>query len=143
MVQGLAEFERRWNAIPGRVRAAVREEMERSAEGIVRDMRRVAPKRTGRLAASIGWTWGAAPDGSLVIGTVGGGEYGAMRITIYAGSAGTMVSNSRGKRFQLAKIMEFGTKAVPAHPFFFPVWRVRRRAVRTRISRAITKAIRN
>jgi hypothetical protein len=40
-----------------------------------------------------------------------------------------------------AKFQEFGTSKMAANPFFFPVWRVRRRRTRTRITRAITKAL--
>ncbi len=133
MVQGLTELERRWGAIPDLVREAVRDEFEAIAQGIVDDMRAIAPKgRTQRLMKSIGWTWGDAPRGTMVVGRVGGRAYGTMRITIYAGG---------GKAFY-ARFHEFGTRKMPAHPFFYPVWRARRRSVKTRITRAINKAIR-
>jgi len=73
-----------------------------------------------------------APAGSLTIGTVGGREFGTMRITIFAGG---------GDAFY-ARFQEFGTVDMTANPFFFPVWRAHRRRARTRISRAISKAIR-
>lgn len=133
MVKGLAEFNRRWRAIPENVRINVRYVMEESANDIVEEMWSRAPQgETGRLGASIGWTWGDAPKGALTIGKVGSREYGAMRITIYAGG---------GKAFY-AKFQEFGTVNMPANPFFYPVWRARSRRARTRISRAISKGIR-
>ena len=67
-----------------------------------------------------------------MIGTVGGREYGTMRITIYAGG---------GDAFY-ARFQEFGTVKMPANPFFFPVWRARRKRIKNRISRAVSKGIR-
>lgn len=132
MVQGLAEMHHRWGAVPEKVRAAARRAMEDVATQLVAEMRALAPKRSGRLARSINWTWGDAPAGSLTIGTVGGLEYGAMRITIYAG----------GKAAYWARFQEFGTVKMAAHPFFYPVWRTRRRGAKSKITRAINKAIR-
>lgn len=133
-VQGLAELERRWAAIPGRVRQAAREAMEEVAEGIVADMKRLAPRgATQSLVNSIGWTWGEAPAGSMTLGTVGRANYGTMQITIYAG----------GGKAYYARFLEFGTSKMAAHPFFFPTWRTRRRGARSRITRAINKAIRS
>ena len=120
MVQGLDALNRRWGAIPGKVRAAAREALEDVAEDLVRQMRAAAPKgATGKLAKSIGWTWGDAPDGSMLIGTVAGSkrDYATMRITIYAGG---------GDAFY-ARFQEFGTVKMAANPFFYPVWRARKR----------------
>ncbi len=131
MVQGLAEFQRRWQAIPAKVKAEVRKAMEDIAEEIVAQMYAVAPHKTGDLAGSIGWTWGDAPKGSLTIGTVGETEYATLRITIYAGD----------KDAFYARWQEFGTTKMPANPFFYPVWRAKSKSVKNRITRAISKAI--
>lgn len=132
MVQGLAEFNRRWGAVPAKVRQAARETLEQNAEEIVADMRRAAPKGESRkLVNSINWTWGDAPEGAMTLGTVGGSEYATMRITIYAGA---------GDAFY-ARFQEFGTKNMSANPFFFPVWRARKRRVKSRLTRNINKAI--
>ena len=133
MVQGLDKFNKRWKAIPKNARKNVRAAMEDAANDIVEEMWSRAPQgETLQLGASIGWTWGDAPAGTLTIGKVGGQEYGAMRITIYAGG---------GEAFY-ARFQEFGTINMPANPFFFPVWRARRRRVKARISRAVSKSIR-
>lgn len=134
MVQGLAELNRRWGAIPGKVREAAREALEDVAADIVAQMRAVAPRgESGNLVGSINWTWGDAPKGSMVVGTVRGSDYGTMRITIYAGG---------GDAFY-AKFQEFGTVKMAANPFFYPVWRARRRGAKSKITRAINKAIRS
>ncbi len=131
MVQGLDRFNARWKAIPVNVRINVRAAMEDAANDLVEEIWARAPYgETGRVAASIGWTWGEAPAGTLTIGKVGGTEYGAMRITVYAG----------GDEAFYAKFHEFGTVNMPARPFFYPVWRARRRSVKSKISRSISKA---
>lgn len=132
-VHGLKEFQRRWSAIPEAVRINARAEMENIANDLVEKMYSLAPQDTGDLAGSIGWTWGDAPRGSLVLGRVGGREYAGLRITIYAGD-----KNAFYARFQ-----EFGTRNMAANPFFFPVWRLMKRRVRSRLSRAIRKAIKD
>ncbi len=132
MVEGLAKFEARWKRIPQNALINVRAAMEEAATDIVEEMWSRAPQgATGRVGASIGWTWGDAPAGSFTIGKVGGKEYSSLKITIYAGG---------GDAFY-AKFHEFGTVKMPANPFFFPVWRARRNRVKGRISRAISKAI--
>jgi len=131
-VSGLSQFRTRWQALPRKVRDAVKAELEAVAEDLVQRMRRAAPRESGRLADSIGWTWGDAPAGSMTVGTVGGREHAAMRITVYAG----------GKNAFYAVFQEFGTVNAPANPFFFPVWRARRSRAKARITRAINEAIR-
>ena len=133
MVEGLDALNRRWWAIPDRVRAEVVAAMEATAENVVRDMRNIAPKgETGNLVRSISWTWGEAPAGSITIGkSTAGRSYGAMTLTIYAGDGAAFYA-----RFQ-----EFGTKDMPASPFFYPIWRIWRRRVRSRIAAAVRRAI--
>lgn len=157
MVQGLDQLNRRWSAVPKKVREAVRAEMEKAADEVVATMRRFAPVDTGALRESIGWTWGDAPAGAMTIGTVGKSAYGAMRITIYAGgteqtkrrqarASGTRARDQkRGGYFDtdVARLQEFGTKEMNAHPFFFPAWRAKRTKVRGNISRAISRAIKS
>jgi len=132
-VQGLAALEKRFAKIPKAARMNVRAAMEDQADKITQEMWQWAPQGpTGRLAASIGWTWGEPPAGTLTVGTVGGREYGTMRITIYAG----------GEAAFYTKFVEFGTSKARAHPFFYPIWRIRRKRAKSAITRAMKKAIR-
>ena len=133
MVQGLDKLKARWGAIPQKVKDAVATEMEQIAQDLVDDMYTMAPHLTGDLAGSIGWTWGEAPKGTMVIGKVAKNEYGTLQITIYAGG---------GDAFY-ARFQEFGTRKMAANPFFFPVYRARRNSMKTRIGRAMNKAIRS
>lgn len=139
MVEGLAKFEARWKRIPKKAVENVRLAMEKSATEIVEEMRARAPRDSGALADSIGWTWGEAPAGSFTIGTVGGREFSSLRITIFAGTRNKGLGDQDAF---YARFQEFGTINMFANPFFFPVWRARRKRVRQRVSRAISKAIR-
>lgn len=131
-VKGLKDFQRRWGNIPKTVRKNLRFEMEEIADRVVSEMYSMAPQLTGDLAGSIAWTWGDAPEGSMVIGSVGKRSHAGMRITIYAADKDTFYG-----AFQ-----EFGTINMPANPFFFPVWRARKRWAKGRMTRSIKKAIR-
>lgn len=133
MVDGVNQFNARWRAIPEKAKIQVRYAMEESANDIVEEIWAIAPHgETGRLGASIGWTWGEAPKGAITIGKVGGKEYGSLRITIYAGGSDAFY----------ARFLEFGTVKMSARPFFYPVWRARRKRVKGRITRALSQTIR-
>jgi len=141
-MQGEAELRRRFDAIPARVIARVKGDMERYAAQLVVEMKRLAPVETGALRDSIGWTWGDAPAGSLKIGEVRGREFGALRITVYAGNRsarGTRRTQQRDAFY--AHFQEFGTVKMPANPFFFPVYRANRARIRSGLARGVRKAV--
>jgi HK97 gp10 family phage protein len=161
MVEGVAQLTRNLTkVIPARVQQAARVAMEQGAEETVAMMKRLVPKKTGALRDSIGWTWGKAPDGSFVIGTVQGRDYKTMRITIYAGGEVTkVVLAAAAKKLRplkgggyheytrdaiegdYARYIEFGTQKMAAKPFFFVSWRSMKKRVRSRITSNVRKAI--
>jgi HK97 gp10 family phage protein len=135
-VDGVEALVARIRAIPDKVTESAREFLEAKAQEIVEMMQRLVPKESFALWASIGWTWGDAPEGSMVIGKVKGGkgagkEYASLAITIYAGG---------GKAFY-GRFQEFGTKNMPANPFFFPAYRAKRASVKSGLTRVIKKAV--
>lgn len=139
---GLDRLTRKLTAIPRHVEAATIPAMESGAAEIVTMMKRLAPVESGALRDSIGWTWGDAPEGAMVLGrSKARGGPGRKFITIYAGSAQTMVGSRA--QFQLARLQEFGTQNMTANPFFYPSWRASRKRVRGRITRAMKKAIKD
>lgn len=129
--------------IPAATQLRIKEAMEQSANEAVALMKSLAPKDSGALADSIAWTWGDAPRGSIAIAT-SRRQSNNMRITIYAG----------GGDAYYARFVEFGTAphvngglyagsqnpGSPAQPFFYPGWRVVRKRVKGRVTRAIRKA---
>lgn len=150
MVQGSAKFKRRMLVeIPRRVRTEVERTLEKAAAEVVREMQLFNPA-PGDIR--IDWTWGAAPDGAVTVGSVAESENSDVRITIYA--TGPLLPDARVP-ISLAKIFEFGSRArrqrstgrftgtMPASPYFYPVWRANRRRVRSRITRAVRRAFRN
>lgn len=144
MVDGIKKLRRQLEkSIPDAVRKDAAAMLEKIAGEVVALMKSRAPEEFGDLRRSINWTWGDAPEGSMILGKVGGRSYATMRITIYAGDRATMVSNSRGVEFQNAILQEFGTANMPPTPYFYPSWRQKRRGAKSRTTRAIKKAITN
>ena len=136
-IEGLDALRRRWARIPQLMQDNVRIALEKLADEIVKEMKAAAPKgETLRLVDSIGWTWGDAPAGAMTIGRAkrsGGSDlaYGTMQITIYAGG---------GDAFY-AIYQELGTVNMLARPFFFNVWRQKKKGLKRRVQNAIKAAL--
>lgn len=143
-VQGLDRLNRKLKRLPVVAEEEIRKAMESIATEMVALAKSLVPRDSGALAASIGWTWGDAPKGSMVLGKVKGGAGSTLRITIYAGNDEAF----------WARWVEFGTSphenggrfdgsdhpGTAAQPFFYPAWRALRRRSKSRLSRAITKS---
>lgn len=140
MVKGVEQLRARFRRIPERLQAEIERVMEAQAEKIVRDMKRIVPVDKGALRDSIGWTWGDVPTGAMTIGKVSPskGEK-IMAIKIYAGTRDKKLGD---KDAFYAAFQEFGTQNMAANPFFWPTWRRSRSRVKSAISRAVGKAIR-
>lgn len=135
-------------ALPSAVRSRVKQALAQSADEIVEAAKRLAPVDDGDLRRSIGSTFGAyKAENANVRGVSTGSEGGDpdLTVTIHAGDA---------KAFYAA-FVEFGTAphlnggrfagtrhpGSAARPFFYPAYRANRRKVKARISRAMTKAV--
>lgn len=140
MVEGLDRLKRKLTrTIPNTVVDATIKAMEQGADEVVAMMQRLAPKDTGNLAKTIGWTWGDPPKGAMVLSRSPKTGDGLV-ITIYAGDETTLVGERA--QFQLARLQEFGTQSMKENPFFFPSWRALRKRVRGRVTRQMRKAVR-
>ena len=137
MVQLSPRLRARLAKVPDVAREAAAAEMEICAQEIVDAMKAAVPVDSGKLRASIGWTWGDVPAGSFAIADIRSGknkgdQYATLRIKIYAGSRGAFY----------ARFVEFGTAhGVRAQPFFFPTWRAKKAEFRKRIRAAVKAAI--
>jgi HK97 gp10 family phage protein len=120
-----------------------------ATEPTLRLMRRVVPKKTGKLAGTIRLEMGR--NGAAKTSIRKNGSMGKTRIVGYliAGDETTLVGGVRtgskrghgkGKRWQLARLVEFGTTAMPARPFFYPSWRLTKTRVKRDISKELRKA---
>tara|TARA_R110002049_G_scaffold23545_10_gene83649 strand:- start:39023 stop:39442 length:420 start_codon:yes stop_codon:yes gene_type:complete len=138
MVKGLAEFNRRWTAIPRAVRQAAIDTLEKNANELVGAIKPLIPIE----GIEVAWTWGQAPKGSMALGSVGTSDRGLL-ITVFA----------RGESFNPAWF-EFGTAPrftksgrysgqIIASPFFWPTYRAKKRRLRGRMTRNVKKAILN
>ena len=61
-------------------------------------------------------------------------------VRVMAGGAAT-TRQTRGKPYDYARAVEFGTEHVHAQPFFFPTFRLMRKKMRNSMRRKITKTI--
>lgn len=145
-VVGLERLNRKLRALPKAVEEEISKAMEQSANEIVAFAKSLAPVDDGDLQMSIGWTWGDAPKGAMVLGKVRSSGRGAgnLQITVYAGG---------GDAFY-ARFVEFGTAphinggrfagsdnpGTSAQPFFYPAYRATRKRAKGRITRAVNKA---
>lgn len=155
-VQGLSSLQRKLSALPKAVKEQISKAMESGAEDIVNTARNLVPVDELTLYESIGWTWGNAPKGSIVLGRTARRPGDGLRITIYAGNNeafyarwvefGTQAHNVAsgggtvaGKK-SLASGGGLGHPGARAQPFFFPAYRANRRRVRSKIARATNAA---
>ena len=126
---GLARLQRRMAALPKSVRRAVAPAVEKSADEMVDLARRFAPVDDGTLRASIKHRAG---DHELARQVVAGGE--ATTREVRSGS---------GAKYDYASAQEFGTSEQSAQPFFWPAYRLIRKRVKSRIRRAVGKAVKD
>lgn len=116
----------KFRALPKAVRKHVEEALEQNAEELSAAIKRRVPRDTGDLAESVRWEKGAArgkyrergSDPDLTVRVIEGDR----------------------ENFQ-APWIEHGTKDIPAQPHFFPTYRSMRRRLKSRLSRAVTKAV--
>lgn len=131
-VIGVAKLRKKLEALVAVGRDEIRRAMETSADEIVALAKNLVPVDKGDLKDSIGWTWGKAPKGAMTLGTVQTNEVDSgFTITIFAGNS----------EAYYARWVEFGTQKMAAQPYFYPSYRALRRRSKSRVTRAVTKAI--
>ncbi|WP_430259788.1 HK97 gp10 family phage protein [Neorhizobium sp. IRS_2294] len=139
-ILNLARLDRKLKRLPTVARVRIRLGMEEAADEIVAMMKSLVPKDSGTLRDSIGWTWGKAPKGSMVMATAKGSLGADLTLTIYAGNSdayyarwvefGTVGHTNAGK---FAGSDNPGTRA---QPFFYVSWRANKRAAKRIVRKA-------
>lgn len=129
---GRARLEKKLKALPGAARDAIRAEMEKQATAIVEMAKGLVPVETGDLRDSIGWTWGRAPKGAMVLARAKAALGADLSLTIYAGNS----------EAYYARWVEFGTQKMSAQPYFFVSYRANKRGAKNAIRRAVRNAAR-
>jgi len=139
-LMGLAKLQRRLDKIPKEIKEQVKREMERQADQIVAQMKAAVPVESGNLRNTIGWTWGRLGKGQHALAQAKNALGSEMTLTVYAGNASTRVDHGSGER-QLARLIEFGTRTMKAQPFFYPVYRAKKKKARAAIRKSVGKAV--
>ena len=139
---------RKLKALPPAVRKHMRAAIVAGAEQIVAAQKRLAPKRTGALAASISYTMGTyKAAGPYVRGVTSGIGPGDPDLTAVIHAGDSKAFYARWVEFGTAKHINKGLYAGSEHPgsrpepFFYPGYRAQKRSVKARISRAMRKGI--
>lgn len=129
MVTGIDQLKRRLvDEIPAKVRAALEAAMIESADRIVAGARLRVPVETGELRDSIRH------------GGVKEGRRGGLYVAVTAGDTGTL-TEEKGRQYQVARLLEFGTVKMPAQPYMLPSYHANRASAKRRMRAAVRNAI--
>ena len=121
-VQGFNTFMTK--RLPDAIRKAAHKSLDKSGQQLVYGLQAVAPYESGELQTAISYR---LTD-----------TYEAVSMTLVGGDNKTIEGSK-----QVARLQEFGTVDMPANPWFFPLYRRRRRSVQSALNRAIKKAIKD
>jgi hypothetical protein len=122
----VARFKAYLALLPESLRAPVNAEIRKQADQLAALMKTAAPKgKTGNLARSVRV------------------EMQELRAFIRAGGALTTkpVRKGQSAQYDYALAIEHGTAHAPDEPFFFPSYRLRKKSIRSAISRSMKKTI--
>lgn len=120
--------------------------IKQGADEIVAAQKRMAPKRTGRLANSIVASTGGNLPKYASVGIGGGGGAGDPDLTVVISAGNTNVRYAHLVEFGTAPHTVGGIYEGAQHPgakpaaFFYPVYRAYKKRVKARITRATKKA---
>lgn len=131
MGDGLASFQQRMKAIPQAVRQAVAPVLVDAATDLAGVVRQLAPEDEGDLKASVAVT---GPGQATPPYSQPGGS-----ALVPENAAAVTVGNAA---VRYAHLQEYGTTFHPANPYFWPAFRLRRAALKSKIKRGIGKAVR-
>ncbi len=120
------------NAIPKAVRAAVVPSLAKSGQDLATMQRLLAPVDSGDLRDSIHVT---LPGETTPPYSQPGGSTTAKenQVLVTVGDHATRYSH----------LVEYGTAAAPAQPYFWPAYRLLKKKLQARIKRSISKAVKD
>ena len=134
------------------MRLQIEEAVRLGAEDVADTVRQLAPKRRGRKGGSLKASIRTS-HGNLAINHTGKRSRKVSQPSANGRSAWYVLAGDKDAFY--AHMVEFGTAphtnggfmagtqnpGTPPQPFFLPAWRMRRKYVKSRISRAMTKAV--
>lgn len=144
-VEGLQKLKAKINALPKVVREQIKKDLIESAEDLTRLQKRLAPTKTGKLRDSITFTQDPSKVPKFAALKSGAREPNEISVLVTAGDSSV----------RYAHLVEFGTKphivggrfagaqhpGTPPRPFFYPPFRAKKKSIKSKISRGITKAV--
>jgi len=144
MVKGLKSLNRRMAKIPKQVRAAAQEAIDKNADELTDYQRSLAPYEDGDLRNSIRHS--PLPSGRVGRVVKAGGWLTTVQVKAGATYRIPFLTTLFGLRggavnFDYSLAQEFGTENMTANPFFYPAYRIKKRRLKSRVTRAINKAI--
>lgn len=125
-------------------------ELDAAADELVEQMQAVVPVgKTGNLRKSIRKATTDRPTrvkilagGPLTTKEFRKGAAFARDVVLGSGDTRGIAKGGSGRlKYDYSRAIEFGTKDQPAHPFFWPSWRLRRKRIKSRMRRKITATI--
>ncbi|MGV1801565.1 HK97-gp10 family putative phage morphogenesis protein [Agrobacterium vitis] len=145
-IRNLDRLKRRIRSMPSATKAEIRAALDDGSSEMVDLAKSFVPEKTGALARSIDKTWGEyKPENANVRGVSSGGGGHDLSVVIHAGDAeayyaswvefGT-ASHTNGGKFK--GTMHPGAKA---NPYFFPAYRLLKKRMKSKLSRAMRRAI--
>lgn len=139
-VKGAGVLARRIQGLGPKVRAGIADAVEESAQEVLRDMKRFAPKDTGSLSAALT----VAIDRKGMRARIGLPRQGLAGDNFYARfiEEGTKGGSKSIKDRKTGKIRTVTFPARPARPFMKPALDLNKRKIRQRIARALRTALR-
>ncbi|SMQ65874.1 phage protein, HK97 gp10 family [Devosia lucknowensis] len=125
-IQGLDRLKKKLRRMPEQAKVEIKKALNLSADEMVDMAKGLAPFEDGALKNSI---------------QKEGGRH-ELAIDVVAGGTATTreVRDGAGVEYDYALAQEFGTSNMKPTPFFFPAYRVVRKRIKSRVSRATTKA---
>lgn len=129
----LRELQQRLAAVKKAVRAEAMAALRDGAEEIASAMRRAVPADTGKLRGTIRVEQNADLSVSIKVG----GPVTTKKVRMSRRRS----SSRNSPEVDYATFVEFGTKKRKAQPFFWPTWRLTKRATRAKVERRIKKAL--
>lgn len=123
--KSVERFRRLTEDLKKEVREAAIKELNDQASQLAQLIESVAPKFEGNLQHSVRVVPGKKDT----------------QVRIVAGGVLTVRPSVSSKPYDYARADEFGTQRMPAKPFFFPTYRLRKKKIISAMKRKITKTI--
>lgn len=148
-VQGRDRLRRRLAALPKAARQDIRVSLEKGAQEVVSAQRRLAPVGDSDLVNSIGYTVGPVEEQRGAGGLVSAAAVGDPDLSVAVHAGDEKAFYARWVEFGTRPFTAGGTHAGAVHPgtvaqpFFYPGYRLLRKRIVGRVTRATRKSARD